>query len=186
MAENDKDAGTGSAGDPADDASEDAGAAGSTGGAVDASLLLSRLNGQTAKVGELTNAQKADRARIKELEAALTEAQGGTASADEAAKALVAAKQKELDDERAARRLDGLKGRFPETFTEVGDAAASLLTETQLAALEARLTGDEGEPPTPGRHNESKTAKGSEAAKKEETGDEIAARLLKMPVPGWN
>lgn len=175
----------GAAGTPPADASTDATAAGS-GQPDEVSLWRSRFNGQTAKVTELTKAQEQTNARISDLEKQLTAAQASTASADEAAKALVAAAQAELANERSARRLDGLKARFPETFTLLGDAAAGL-TEENLAANEARLTGGatagSTEPPTPLRHNESKTSGGATGKAKQESAADIKARLESMPSP---
>lgn len=149
------------------------------------SLWRSRFNGQTAKVTELTKAQEQTNARIASLEAELAKAREASASADEAAKALVAQARAELEQERSARRIDSLKARFPETFTLLGDAAAGL-TEENLAANEARLTGTAGstEPPTPLRHNESKTSGGATGGqKKERTAADIRAELESMPSP---
>lgn len=176
-----------SAGTQTDDAATAASKGGSQGGQDQVSLLTSRLNGQTAKVGELTGTIKAKDARISELETALEDLRTGKVSSEDAAKAQVDSIQKLLDAERAGRRTDALKGRFPEAFSELGDDIAAVMDETKLAAIEARLTGSAGEsgedePPTPLRHNETKTGGTSKVAK-EETAADVEARLLSMPAP---
>lgn len=186
------DTGTGAAGADAnaDGGNADAGAS-AQGGADQVSLLTSRLNGQTAKVGELTRQATEKDSTITALQARIAEFEAGKVSADEAANARVAAIQKELDTERAARKTDTLKARFPETFAVFGDTA-STFTEDVLAASEARLVkggGDAGsdedaEPPTPQTHNESRSASaaGTKAAKPETAAD-IRARLEATPWP---
>lgn len=169
-------------GSPDAGASQDATAEGTKAGTDNVSLLTSRLNGQTAKVGTLTTEKATLVAEKAALEQQLREALDGKVSSDDAAKALVAAKDKELADERNARKAESLKVRFPETFDVLGDAASSL-DEAALAAAEARLKGDSGEEsPTPRVHNESKT-KTTTAVKKEESAADIEARLLSMALP---
>lgn len=158
-------------------------AAASTAGQDPVSLLTSRLNGQTAKVGELTAQKKAAEDALEAALKRVADLEAGTVSAEEAAKAQVAAAQAELAKERTARRIDGLKSRFPETFSELGEDVAAVMDETKLAAIEARLTGDAGgdEPPTPLRHNETKS--GTRTPAKEETAADVEARLLSMNTP---
>lgn len=185
MPNNDTTTGTSETPDDAAAAAAAAASAGSGSGTDEVSLLRSRLNGQTAKVGELTNAQTAAQARIQQLEADLAAARGEKVTADEAAKALVEASKAELAAERAARVLEAKKARFPESFALLGDAAAAL-GETELAANEARLLGD-GEPPVPLKHNESKSSAASNGGeKKAKSAADLTAELLAMPVPeGW-
>lgn len=186
----DTDTGTGSADDGANDGGDASGAPANA-GKDQVSLLTSRLNGQTAKVGELTRLLTEKDSSITALQARITEFEGGKVSADEAANARVAAIQKELDNERAARKTDTLKARFPETFSVFGDTA-STFSEEVLAASEARLKGageaDGGsadEPPTPQRHNESKTS--GAAAQKPETLADMEAKVLATATPdGWS
>lgn len=186
------DTGTGAAGTDANDGSAGAGAAGASGqgGADQVSLLTSRLNGQTAKVGELTRQATEKDSTIAALQARIAEFEAGKVSADEAANARVAAIQKELENERASRKTDTLKARFPETFAVFGDTA-STFTEDVLAASEARLvkgggaeSGEDNEPPTPQTHNESRSASsGTGKAAKPETAADVRARLEATPWP---
>lgn len=181
MPESTDDTQSGSAGDAtAADAQASADAASKVPNEV--SLLTSRLNGQTAKVGELTGTLKAKDEALAAALKRVADLEAGTVSADEAAKAQVAAAKAELESERRERRVDSLKTRFPESFSVLGDAAFSL-DETSLAANEARLLGDAGgdEPPTPLRHNETKSSAPAKA--KEESAKDVEARLLATPVP---
>jgi len=189
MTDIDTDTGDGAADDGANDGGNASGAP-AKGTQDQVSLLTGRLNGQTAKVGELTRQLAEKDSALTALQARITEFESGKVSADEAANARVAAIQKELDTERAARKTDTLKARFPETFSVFGDTA-STFTEDVLASSEARLTGagDGGEggsaePPTPGVHNESKTGKPAE--KKPESLEDMKARIIATPLPdGW-
>lgn len=179
--DNDTDPGTGDA----DDAAATAAATPASKAAKDpVSLLTSRLNGQTAKVGELTGQITVKDAALEAQAKIIADLQSGKTTADEAATARVNAANAELAKERAERRTDSLKTRFPETFSVLGEAAFAL-EETALAANEARLLGDGGsdEPPTPLRHNESRSGapKGGDA--KPETAADVAARLMATPVP---
>lgn len=195
MSDNDTDTGAGAADAGANgDDGGDAGASGAAakGGQDQVSLLTSRLNGQTAKVGELTRQMGEKDSTIKALQEQIKAFESGKVSADEAANARVAAIQKELDAERASRKTDMLKARFPETFSVFGDTA-STFTEDVLAASEARLKGageggeggEADEPPTPGVHNESKTS--TAAAKKPPTLKDMEAQIIATPLPdGWS
>lgn len=175
---------TGTAGAPDDAAASAAASDGAKGGTDQVSLLTSRLNGQTAKVGELNGLLTAKDDALKAALARVAELETGKVSSDEAAKAQVAQAQQALEAERRERRLDGLKTRFPEAFSELGADIASVMDETKLAAIEARLTGGAGseEPPTPLKHNETKTGAPRQAAKAETAAD-IEARLLATPMP---
>lgn len=147
-------------------------------------LLTSRLNGQTAKVNTLLAEKQAALDEAKTLREALEATRSEKVSVDEAAKALVAGKDTELQAERAARRADSLKLRFPETFSVLGDKVAVGLDESALAANEARLTAGSGTP-TPTQHSEHRSSAGA-GTPHEETAAEAIARLEKMPMPvGW-
>lgn len=168
---------------PAGDASNDASAQGSNGGPDPVSLLTSRLNGQTAKVGELTTTLSAKEEALKAALQRVADLESGKVSAEDAAKAQVEAMRAELEAERRSRRVDSLKSRFPETFSVLGEAAFSL-DEAALASNEARLIGGSGgqEPPQPLRHNETRTGAPKQAAKEKSAAD-YRAELLATPVP---
>ena len=156
-------------------------------GSDQVSYWQGRFNGQTAKVGELTGQIKAKDSRISELEAALNDALTGKVSAEDAAKTLVAKMQKELEQERTGRRTDTLKTRFPEAFGELGDDIASVMDESKLAAIEARLKGgapvEDDEPPTPLRHNETRNGATRGGQAQEESAADVKARLISSPMP---
>lgn len=170
-------------GTPVADASAvaDAGAAGSK----QDSTLASRLNGQVAKVNELTGKVSAAEAARDAAIAKLSDYEAGKVGADEALKSQLAAKEAELAAERQERALERARDKYPESFAELGAAAAALTTE-QLAALEARLSGATEEVvPTPRKHNESKTGPGGKPAVKPPTFEDAKAAFLAGPVPEW-
>lgn len=184
MSDKDNDTGSGAAGDPDDDAGA-AAAAGSKEPKDQVSLLTSRLNGQTAKVGELTTQKTAAETALASALERIAAFEAGKVSADEAATARVAAAEAALTQERNQRKADSLKARFPETFSVLGDAAFTL-AEDALAANEARLLGEGGEdndPPEPLRHNETRSGAAKGGAAKPETAADVAARLIATPVP---
>jgi hypothetical protein len=158
------------------------------GGKDEVSLYISRLNGQTAKVTELTRANAAADARAAAAEAKLADYESGKLGADEALRAQLVAEQAKTKAAEQKAALALVKAQYPESFSELGEATATLTTE-QLAALEARLTGDDGSDdglPTPKRHNETKSSSGTPGAAKARTVAEIEADLLAMSVPeGW-
>lgn len=161
----------------ADDASSSAGG--------DASLWESRFKGLQSKF-EATQTQLKAEAEAKAKALADLEAiRTGKVSSEQAAQAQVDAIKAELETERKQRRVDSLKSKFPEAFSELGDDIASVMDETRLASVEARLAGGESpEGGTPRKHNESRTQSGTKRPAEESAAD-IEARLLSMPVP-WN
>ena len=172
--------------DPTPDSGEGSGAATPPVNQDPVSLLTSRLNGQTAKVGELTNLLKKAQDDATALAARVKAFEEGKVGADEAATARVATLQQELEAERTARRVETLKSRFPETFTVLGDQVAAVMDESALAAAEARLQGTAApaEPPTPERHGEARGGQQSAGNRtKPQTASDIEARLLSLPLP---
>jgi hypothetical protein len=177
---------SGADGDPEDAGANAPAGEGSKSTQDPVSLLTSRLNGQTAKVGELTGQLSAKDQALKDALARIADLETGKVSAEEAATARVAAAQAELERERNERRADSLKTRFPETFSVLGDAAFAL-EESALAANEARLLGDEGEgesdPPTPLRHNENRSGAPKGGKEAERTAADVRATLEATPLP---
>jgi hypothetical protein len=110
--------------------------------------LRSRNSGLDAKVTELSKAQKAAEQRAAEAAQKLADYEAGKVGADEALRAQIAAKDTELAQVRREAALARISSKYPETFGVLGDVAASL-TDDQLAASEARMTGSGGETSTP-------------------------------------
>lgn len=164
-------------------ASADAEAAAST-DPGEVSVLRSRYAGQTAKVNELT----AERQRLieerEQLRKELERAQKGTTSADEAAKALLAAKDEEIARIRREAELTRIQSRYPEVFGELGEAAAGL-SEEKLAAMEARFRGasTSDEPPTPRGQNAARNEGSGDGGTKDVTSADIIASMRSMAVP---
>lgn len=167
--------------DAAASASVDANDNASTSGSDEVSVLKSRYAGQTAKVNELTGQTKAQSDRIKELEEQLKAAREGTASKDDVAQALLKAKDEELAAIRKEAALARIEAKYPETFSELGEDAATL-SEEKLAAMEARFRGVESEAPKP-RGNNAPRTDSAPAKPKEETADDIVARLKTQGLP---
>ena len=174
------DSGTDQTLDPASASSTDGAAGGSTDGG-DASLWQSRFNGLNAKFGATQAELKAEKEAREKIAAELEAVRSGKVSADEAAQAKVNEVLTALEAERTARKVESLKAKFPETFDLLGESMAAF-DESALAANEARLTGDGGEP-TPLKHNEARS--GTRKPAQEETAADVEARLLSMKVP-WS
>jgi len=179
------DTGTGTAETPAPEGAQAPSGEGSQGGQDQVSLLTSRLNGQTAKVGELSNILKTKDQELADALARVKALEEKTVSADEAANARVAELQKAIDAERDARRVDALKARFPESFASLSDQVAGAMDEAGLAALEARLTKGAAapEPPTPDQHGGARGGTSAGASNRPATADDIEARLMSLPLP---
>lgn len=149
----------------------------------DASLWESRFKGLQGKFGETQSQLKAEQEARAKAEADLEALRTGKVSAEEAAQAKVDQIARELEAERQARRVEGLKVRFPETFDVFGDTAASF-DEATLAASEARLGGGTPEESTtPRKHNESRSTSTGRKPESEKTAADIEAELLSTKVP---
>lgn len=175
--------------EPAASASADATAEASQSGDEDVSVLRSRYAGQTAKVNELTQQKAALEAQIAQLAKERDDARSGVTSADEAAKALLAAKDEEIAQLLRSNKVTALQARFPEVFAELGEDAVNL-TEEKLAAMEARLQGGAGagsdEPPTPRGQNAARkdsVPTGGRETKGEPSSDDILAQMRTMALP---
>lgn len=110
--------------------------------------LLSRIAGLDAKVTNLVSQNTEKDATIEALRKQVAEMQAGTVDKDEALRAQVAAKDAELAQVRREAALANIRAQYPETFSVLGEAAASL-TADQLAASEARFAGVAAVPETP-------------------------------------
>lgn len=167
-------------------AAADAAKAGSDSkGGSDDSTLASRYAGQTAKVNILTT-EKAQ--AIADRDAALARLaayEAGKVDADEALKSQLAAEKANTEAARREAALARVEAKYPETFAELGDDAATL-TEEKLASMEARLKGvaqDDTPPVTPRRPNGPQNQGAGTEPPKAETGDDIEARMRKMTIP---
>lgn len=167
-------------------ASADAAATASKTGQQEDPTLQSRYAGQTAKVNTLTEQNRILQEQLAAAQRERDEARTGVTTADEAAKALIAAKDEEIARERQERQLERIEIKYPETFAELGEAAVGL-SEDKLASMEARLKGaaaGEVETPTPRGMNASRQDSSAASSRdKEETSDDIIARLSKMSLP---
>jgi hypothetical protein len=110
--------------------------------------LRSRTAGLDAKVTELQKAAAAAEARAEAAAAKLAEYEAGKVNADEALRAQLEAEKAETAKARREAALNRIEAKYPETFGVLGEAAASL-TEDQLAASEARMSGVPAETTTP-------------------------------------
>jgi hypothetical protein len=131
-------------------------------------------------------ARRIAESRAKELEAELSKYR--TAAQTEAEKDLTelakaqaraeAAEKTAQEAEKAAmaKVLDRLYPNARKELPEVTD-------EVRLAKFEALLAEDEETPPTPLRHNESRSGSPKGSAAKEESAADIRARLESTPLP---
>lgn len=110
--------------------------------------FLSRIAGLDAKVTSLVESNTAKDKELETLRKQIADAQAGVVNADEALRAQVAAKDAELAQARTDAALARIEAKYPETFSVLG-AAAATLTVDQLAASEARFAGVPSETTTP-------------------------------------
>lgn len=152
----------------------------------DVSTLRSRYRGQTAKVNTLTGENKTLKQQLADLQKQLDAAREGTTSADEAAKALVADKENVIKQLQREKALAVIEAKYPETFRELGEDAASLTPE-KLASMEARLKGSNDESddlPTP-RGNNAQRNGSTKKSDAEKTSADILADIAAMGTPEW-
>ena len=172
--------------DPDASGSPDADGAASQGGADEVSVLKSRFAGQTAKVNSLTSENATLKEQLAAAQKARDEALNGVTKADEAAKALLEAKEQEIAQLRTSGKLATIEAKYPEVYAELGADAANFSDE-KLAAMEARFqgTGAGGdEPPTPRGNNAPRNEGGAGAGQaKAETSADIVASMRSMTVP---
>lgn len=182
MTELDTDTGAAATGTPNADGSAaadpNAEADSQTAGDGSDALLRSRYAGQTAKVNQLTEAQKALEAERDALKKQLEDAQKGVIDKDQALKDQLAAKEAEAEAARRETRIARLEAKYPETFSVLGESAADL-DETKLSEAEARFAGTDAEAPTPRSASAPRPGIG---APKEQTKDDIIAEMRKYPI----
>lgn len=148
----------------------------------DASLLRSRLSGQTAKVNQLQAERDTIKAERDALALQVAAAQKGEVNKDEALKAQIAAKDTELAAIRQEAALARIEAKYPEAYAELGELAANMPAD-KLAALEARLTNaqTDEEPPSPRGNNGPRTT--GAAKPREESSQDILAKLKAQGLP---
>lgn len=150
--------------------------------------LKSRNSGLDAKVTELSRQLQAEKTATAAATAKLSDYEAGKVGADEALRAQLELKEQELTSIRKEAQVTRVEAKYPETFALFGEDAITF-SEDKLAASEARLRGvaPDTEPPTPRGNNPS--GAGAPPAKKEETVDDIIARLatqLQANPDPWN
>lgn len=105
--------------------------------------LLSRIAGLDAKVTTLSNETKAERTAREAAEQKLRDYEAGKVGADEALRAQLEAKERELEQTRREATVAKIAQAYPETFGVFGDAVVNMSAD-QLAAAEARFAGTPG------------------------------------------
>ena len=96
-----------------------------------------------------------------------------------ATKARLEAAERRAQEAEAKAEARILDARFPNARKELPEVT----DEVRLAKFEAMLAEDNAEPPTPLRHNESKSGTGSTGTQKPRTSADIRAELESMPSP---
>lgn len=105
--------------------------------------LLSRIAGLDAKVTTLSSETKAERAAREAAEQKLRDYEAGKVGADEALRAQLEAKERELEQTRREAQVAKIAQAYPETYGVFGDAVVNMAPD-QLAAAEARFAGTPG------------------------------------------
>jgi membrane protein involved in colicin uptake len=134
-------------------------------------------------------ARQAAEAKAADLAARLAKyEQEHQSAADKDLSELAATKARLEDAEKRAAEAEAkaearvLDAKFPNARKELPEVTDPV----RLAKFEAMLA-DGDEPPTPLRHNESKTSSTGSRQARPETAADIRARLEAMPLPeGWN
>jgi len=134
--------------------------------------LRSRNAGLDAKVTELQKARQEAERKAADAAKKLADYEAELVSKDEALRAQVAAKDAELAAIKAQARQQFIESKYPETFGVLGEAALGL-SDDQLAASEARMSGVSGEPPTPLGANPGRTQAPRAKALEDMTTDEV-------------
>lgn len=149
--------------------------------------LRSRVAGYTAKVNELTTAQKALLAERDALKAQLDEARRGVVDKDEALRSQLTAKEQEIEAVKREAALARIEAKYPETFAVLGEAAANLTPE-KLAEAEARFRGvaaETTEPPKPIGNNPPKTQGAAADFKPLDVPGDILGSKVRAALPAW-
>ena len=156
--------------------------------------LTSRISGLDAKVTSLLEANKAAEKRAADAEAKLADYEQGKIGAEEALAAQTQRFTDEINRLRDEAKLAIIQGKYPETFSVLGDAA-KLMTEDQLAQAEARFKGvvaptPPNEPEKPIGNSPARTqgAAGEQAAKPDPDSIEAATAAFKKELTaltGW-
>ncbi len=105
--------------------------------------LLSRIAGLDAKVTTLQSETVAERKAREAAESKLRDYEAGKVGADEALRAQLEAKDRELTQTRQEVQMAKIASAYPETFGVFGEAVVNM-TPDQLAAAEARFAGTPG------------------------------------------
>ena len=111
--------------------------------------LLSRIAGLDAKVTSLKSETDAQRQAREAAEKKLADYEAGKVNADEALRAQLEAKERELEQTRREVAIAKVAQAYPETFGVFGEAVVGMSPD-QLAAAEARFAGNTGARGAPG------------------------------------
>lgn len=120
--------------------------------------LMSRIAGLDAKVTSLQGETTAQTKAREAAEQKLRDYEAGTVSADEALRAQLEAKERELEQTRREVAIAKVAQAFPETYGVFGEAVAGMSPDA-LAAAEARFAGTpSGEYRSPGTSSQRTSA----------------------------
>lgn len=157
-------------------------AAGTQTGTDEVTMLRSRNSGLDAKVTSLAAQAAAEKARADAAEARALALAEGKANGDAELRAQLEAERTAAATARAEARKARLETKFPETLSVLGDAALSL-TDDQLAASEARMSGAgfEGGTPRPVGANPQRSQSGAPKAIEDMSLAELRAHMLTFP-----
>lgn len=168
-----------------DDEAQTAPVAGTPAPQDEVTTLRSRNAGLDAKVSELLKAQATEKARADAAEARALELAQGKDNGDQELRSQLQAREQELAETRKLAALTRIEAKYPETFGVLG-AAASTLTEDQLAASEARFAGvtESSAPRTLGA-NPQRPATAAAKALEDMTADELRKHLSTFSSAAW-
>jgi len=147
--------------------------------------LRSRNAGLDAKVTELSKATKVAQEAAAAAAQKLADYESGKVQGDEALRAQFQAKEAELALVKREAALSRIEVKYPETFGVLGEAAAAL-TEDQLAASEARMSGAGlSETPTPLGSNPPRNLAAANKSIEDMNTAELRRHLATFPRAMW-
>lgn len=146
--------------------------------------LMSRIAGLDAKVTSLQGETTAQTRAREAAEQKLRDYEAGKVGADEALRAQLEAKDRELEQTRREVAVAKIASAYPETFGVFGEAVANMSPD-QLAAAEARFSGAPGANYRSPGANPTRPTGASGKSPDEMSLDELRAALASAPADAW-
>jgi hypothetical protein len=146
---------------------------------------MSRIAGLDAKVTSLQSETTAQKQAREAAEQKLRDYEEGKVNADEALRAQLQEKDRELEQSRREAAVAKIASAYPETFGVFGEAVANM-TPDQLAAAEARFGGTPSAGYRPTGANPTRPTGAAAKDPSEMSLDELKAAVRNAPPDAWS